>query len=77
MATINATINVNDLDELLEVLNNDSISVDDMTSLPTFGGDEPQDTQGIWSWDETRWIVGASRQYEIEDRTDIENEDAA
>ncbi|MBK5247507.1 MAG: hypothetical protein JJE49_09615 [Peptostreptococcaceae bacterium] len=28
------------------------------TSLPTFGGTEPSDTEGIWSWDETRLIVG-------------------
>ena len=30
----------------------------DWTSLPTFGGDEPHDTTGIWSWDEDRLIVG-------------------
>lgn len=31
----------------------------DMTSLPTFGGPEPADTQGVWSYDETRLLVGA------------------
>ena len=38
----------------------------DMTSLPNFGGPEPSpanefaffDSTGIWSWDETRMIVG-------------------
>ena len=30
----------------------------DMTSLPTFGGTEPSDTTGVWSWDETRMMVG-------------------
>lgn len=30
----------------------------DWTSLPVFGGDEPCDTSGIWSWDETRVITG-------------------
>ena len=28
------------------------------TDLPTFGGDEPENTDGVWSWDETRLIVG-------------------
>ena len=30
----------------------------DWTSLPTFGGEEPQDTAGVWSWDATRLLVG-------------------
>ena len=30
----------------------------DVTSLPTFGGEEPRDTMGIWSWDETHLLVG-------------------
>lgn len=30
----------------------------DWTSLPTFGGDEPRDTAGVWSWDATRLLVG-------------------
>ena len=25
---------------------------------PTFGGDEPEDTAGVWSWDEDRLLVG-------------------
>ena len=28
------------------------------TSLPTFGGEEPASTAGVWSWDETHLIVG-------------------
>lgn len=31
----------------------------DWTWLPTFGGEEPRDTSGIWSWDETRLLLGA------------------
>ena len=27
--------------------------------LPTFGGPEPDDTSGVWSWDETRLLVGS------------------
>ena len=30
----------------------------DMTSLPTFGGEEPKDTAGVWSWDEKNLLVG-------------------
>ena len=30
------------------------------TSLPTFGGTKPTSTVAIWSWDETRLIVGHS-----------------
>jgi hypothetical protein len=28
------------------------------TDLPTFGGEEPEDTHDVWSWDETHLIVG-------------------
>jgi hypothetical protein len=27
--------------------------------LPTYGGEEPVDTLGVWSWDKTRLLVGA------------------
>lgn len=30
----------------------------DYTSLPTFGGDEPTDTVGVWSWDAADLLVG-------------------
>ncbi len=30
----------------------------DWSSLPTFGGDEPKSTIGIWSWDEKNMIIG-------------------
>ena len=29
----------------------------DMTSLPTFGGEEPSNTTGIWSWDATHYLM--------------------
>jgi hypothetical protein len=29
----------------------------DTSELPTFGGDAPADTSGIWSWDATRLLV--------------------
>lgn len=32
----------------------------DWTDLPTFGGTEPRDTVGVWSWDATSLLVGTS-----------------
>ena len=40
----------------------------DMTSLPTFGGTEIANTEGIWSWDETRMLVGDGSNFEIIER---------
>ena len=41
---------------------NDSAVVDAhgqwRTDLPTFGGSEPTDTTGVWSWDESHILVG-------------------
>jgi hypothetical protein len=31
----------------------------DFGSLPSFGGAEPADTFGVWSWDETRLLIGS------------------
>ena len=45
-----------DLDELAEAMR--SGRIDCFDELPTFGGDEPTDTSGVWSWDATRAIVG-------------------
>lgn len=45
----------------------------DMTSLPTFGGDEPESgTAGVWSWDERRVLVGDSAPFEIVSRREWE-----
>lgn len=53
------------LDELQDLLQReivwqgaplDGIDVD-WASLPVFGGDEPSDTLGIWSWNETEFLV--------------------
>lgn len=41
-----------------------------MTSLPTFGGIEPSDTVGVWSWDAGRLLVGENAPFEIVDRAD-------
>ena len=31
----------------------------DWSELPTFGGEEPADTQGVWSWDEDSVLIGS------------------
>jgi hypothetical protein len=46
------------LDELFDLMKNDQ-NVGDWDSLETFGGEEPEDTLEIWSWDETRLIIGS------------------
>ena len=37
----------------------------DWTKLPSFGGEEPEDTTGVWSWDEKNVLVGESA-YDLE-----------
>ena len=47
---------IDDLDDLLAVVQDHA--PDELDDLPTFGGVEPEDTSEIWSWDETRLLVG-------------------
>lgn len=49
------------LEDLLRALLLPGIEDVDWSDLPVFGGPEPHDTTGIWSWDETRLLVGDSR----------------
>jgi len=56
-----------DLDELLDILQRlkETMHAQDfanlnLANLPTFGGATPNDTTGIWSWDEDRLLVGSS-----------------
>ena len=57
------------LDHLLEILKlldelrdgQDSMAQIDHSSLPTFGGAEPEDTSSIYSWDADRLLVGGDR----------------
>ncbi len=67
---MNATSPKN-LNELFDMMQNDDPSLPSWDSLPTFGGPEIDDTTGVWSWDETRKIVGTcSSDIEIVDRDD-------
>lgn len=54
-------MNATNLKELIAELRNMTaaeLECVDMTSLPTFGGEEPKNMAGIWSWDETSLLVG-------------------
>ena len=44
------------LNELFDQIKNGDIDLTD--DLPTFGGEEPADTNEVWSWDESNLIVG-------------------
>lgn len=58
------TTTIRNLDALLNALRSGEIGereYDAWTSLPTFGGDEPADTTGVWSWDADRLLVGEGR----------------
>jgi len=63
---------VTTLEQLIEVLTQHEIlglDLIDWTELPTFGGDDPADTQGVWSWDKERILVGTCRDdLDIQDR---------
>ena len=61
---------INDLDDLFGLLRMDVLGDREMTGLPTFGGEAPASgTDGVWSWDETRLIVGScSDDFEIVSR---------
>lgn len=57
------------LENLFDAMKNGSF--DKWDNLPTFGGKEPADTCGVWSWDETRQIVGTcAEDILIENRND-------
>lgn len=46
-----------DLATLLNNAGRERIDEIDTSSLPTFGGDAPSDTDGIYSWDERHVLV--------------------
>ncbi len=52
---------LDDLLAILKALNEEETAHVDMTDLPSFGGEEPDDTAGVWSWDEKRELVGDGR----------------
>lgn len=70
MTTFNkATAAAKTLEDVLAIITDRQYDGEDFTSMPTFGGSEPADTQGVWSWDEKRLIVGScADDFEIVDR---------
>lgn len=69
------------LDEMLEVMQANATWPGapgygelDWTSLPNFGGPDPDDTDGVWSWDAERLLIGThSEDMEIVTRTEWDN----
>lgn len=51
------------LDQLIDFL--EANIIDRCDDLPTFGGPTPADTLGIFSWDETRYLVQGSGGWEL------------
>jgi len=59
-----------ELKQFLEELPKDQHDYIDWSSLPTFGGEEPDDTTEVWSWDEENLLVGTCcSDWEIISRT--------
>jgi len=59
------------LDDLIESVRAGEYTDRQMTDLPTYGGEEPESTEGVWSWDATRLLIGACPDdFHIVDRED-------
>lgn len=71
------TTSLTELRDLLNEIDPDEYPENTLASLPTFGGDEPSDTRGIYSWDEANLLMsedprtGAS-EWTIVPRSDYE-----
>lgn len=70
------------LDDLLDCLQEISARIDehervedavDLTSLPHYSEHEPANTAGVWSWDETRLLIGEGGvdEWSIVERGDV------
>jgi len=49
--------NLNDLLSKIEKMSDRKRKDTDFSSLPTFGGSTPNDTDGIWSWDKENFLI--------------------
>jgi len=67
---------VKSLEELLEKIQSDErrdepiLSDRDMSNLPTFGGEAPNDTHGVYSWDKTRLLIQTNTGWKIVKRNE-------
>ena len=60
---------IESLDELQAFLNaNPESESIDYTSLPVFGGTDIENTDGVFSWDESRVLVQGTTGFDIEPR---------
>ena len=64
---VEAIYNLRDLLEWMKQGDDDGLDwLNRLNLIPTFGGDAPDDTTHVWSWDEDRLLVGTcSDEYEI------------
>lgn len=60
-AELETAANLYDLLAAIRAIPEDVYLDVDLTSLPTFGGEEPSSTAGVWSWDEEHLLVGTCR----------------
>ena len=79
--TVRALRAARSLDDLLPLLLDlptggdiDAALERETTRLPTFGGPAPRSTDGVWSWDATRLLVGHGDGFEIIRRRVCEEE---
>ena len=49
---------ISELDNLLRRMRRDDPTLPKWDLLPVYGGEEPNDTERVWSWDSTRLIIG-------------------
>lgn len=61
MKDLSQYANLNELYAAIKAGDLDDMPEWQWTELPIFGGEEPADTSGVWSWDETRLMVGSCR----------------
>jgi len=56
-------LHIKSLDDLFKLIKSGDLDeLDDWSNFPIFGGEEPEDTAEIWSWDESRLMVGICSQ---------------
>lgn len=75
LSEVESAENLEDLLEALVDAEKAGVGTDDIiTDLPTFGGEDPSDTAEVWSWDETRLLVGRCvSEFAILPRSDYED----
>lgn len=56
---------ISSLENLRDVLNARALNGFDVSSLPTFGGDTPEDTHEVYSWDEENVLIWDGDNWEI------------